>query len=84
MGANICKNDKKGTKHKSLLKKYIHTQFYQLIIIPISHMSSFNMLSTTTQAAMFIQNFKTIVIVTQRNHSITNVYVLSLIHIKIK
>lgn len=42
--------------------KYIHIQFYQLIIIPISHMSSFNMLYSTTQVAMSIQNFKTIVI----------------------
>jgi hypothetical protein len=36
-------------------------------------MSSFNMLSSTTQVAMSIQNFKTIVIVTWKNHSITNV-----------
>jgi hypothetical protein len=63
MGSNICKNDQKGTKQKSF-KIYIFTQFYQLIIIPISHMSSFNMLSNTTQVAMSIQNFKTIVIVT--------------------
>jgi hypothetical protein len=54
----------KKEQNKNHLKKYIHTQFYQLIIIPISHMSSFNMLSSTTQVAMSIQNFKTIVIVT--------------------
>jgi hypothetical protein len=51
---------------------------------PNSHMSSFNMLSSTTQVAMSIQNFETIVIVTWKNHSITNVYMLGLIHIKIQ